>query len=74
MNWTEDKDMTMLIAMAREGVFDSKAGSRERGYAWQAVANSLNCHKSQKFSVSQRSVRDRFNIEEGDLEETHLNG
>ena len=62
MIWTQEKDYIMLIAMAGEGVFDSKAGSRERGNAWQAVADSLNCHEAQRFSVTQRSVRDRYNI------------
>ena len=62
MIWTQEKDYIMLTAMAGEGVFDSKAGTRERGNAWQAVADSLNCHEAQKFSVTQRSVRDRYNI------------
>ena len=33
MIWTQEKDYIMLTAMAGEGVFDSKAGSRERGNA-----------------------------------------
>ena len=45
MIWTQEKDYIMLIAMAGEGVFDSKAGSRERGNAWQAVADSLTAMK-----------------------------
>ena len=59
---TQEKDYIMLTAMAGEGVLDLKAGSRERGNAWQAVADSLNCHEAQRFSVTQRSVRDRYNI------------
>lgn len=62
MTWTEEKDKIMLTAMAGEGVFDTKAGSRERGSTWQAVADSLNCQELQRFNVNQRSVRDRFNI------------
>ena len=62
MTWTDEKDLVMLTAMAGEGVFDAKAGSRERGSAWQSVAASLNCHSAQGFNVNQRSVRDRFNI------------
>ena len=62
MIWTQEKDYIMLTAMAGEGVFDSKAGTRERGNAWQAVADSLNCHEAQRSSVTQRSVRDRYNI------------
>lgn len=61
MTWTDDKDLIMLTAIAGEGVFDTKAGSRERGSSWQAVADCLNCHESHKFTANQRSVRDRFN-------------
>ena len=30
MKWTEEKDVILLIAMAGEGVFQWKHGSRER--------------------------------------------
>ena len=59
MKWTEEKDVILLTAMAGEGVFQWKHGSRERGGAWDVVAKNLNCHK--EFSVNQRSLRDRFN-------------
>lgn len=62
MTWTDEKDFIMLTAMAGEGVFDAKVGSRERGGTWKSVAASLNCHSAQGFNVNQRSVRDRFNI------------
>ena len=61
MVWTEQKYAMMLTAVAGESVFHTKPGSRERGSAWQAVADSLNCHANE-FNVSQRSVRDRFNV------------
>ena len=59
MKWTEEKDVILLTAMAGEGVFQWKHGSRERGSAWDVVAKNLNCQK--EFSVNQRSLRDRFN-------------
>ena len=59
MKWTEEKDVILLTAMAGEGVFQWKHGSRERGGAWDVVAKNLNCQK--EFSVNQRSLRDRFN-------------
>ena len=62
MTWTDEKDFIMLTAMAGEGVFDAKAGSRERGSTWKSVAASLNSHSAQGFNVNQQSVRDRFNI------------
>ena len=59
MKWTEEKDVILLTAMAGEGVFQWKHGSRERGGAWDVVAKNLNSQK--EFSVNQRSLRDRFN-------------
>ena len=62
MTWTDEKDFIMLTAMAGEGVFDAKVGSRQRGTTWKIVAANLNCHSAQGFNVNQRSVGDRFNI------------
>ena len=62
MTWTDEKDFIMLTAMAGEGVFDAKVGSRQRGTTWKIVAANLNCHSAQGFNVNQRSVRDQFNI------------
>ena len=33
MKWTDEKDVILLTAMAGEGVFQWKHGSRERGSA-----------------------------------------
>ena len=42
MVWTKEKNVKLLRAVAAEGVFiNRKAGSRERGALWQAVASSL---------------------------------
>ena len=38
MKWTEEKDVILLTAMAGEGVFQCKHGSRERGGAWDVEA------------------------------------
>ena len=38
MKWTDEKDVILLTAMAGEGVFQWKYGSRERGSAWDVVA------------------------------------
>lgn len=60
MVWTASKDLSLLRAIAAEGIFVStKAGSRERGSAWLNVASALEaeCH-----NVTARSVRDRYNI------------
>ena len=42
MVWTVSKDLSLLRAIAAEGIFvDAKAGSRERGAAWLNVAPAL---------------------------------
>ena len=39
---TESKDLSLLKAIAAEGVFiNTKAGSRERGAAWLNVASAI---------------------------------
>ena len=60
MVWTERKDLSLLRAIAAEGVFvNTKAGSRERGTAWLNVASAL---VAESLTVTSRSVRDRYNI------------
>ena len=59
MNWTEEKDIMLLKEMGGQGIFEYKAGSRERGAVWQVIASNLNCHKD-LFDVTARGVRDRF--------------
>lgn len=60
MVWTESKDLSLLRAMAAEGIFVStKAGSRERGSAWLNVASAL---EAEAVTVTARSVRDRYHI------------
>ena len=59
MVWSDAKDYVMLKEVAGLGVFDSKPRSRERGTAWQNVANKLNSLPN--FTVNRRAVRDRFN-------------
>ena len=59
MTWAENKDIFLMREMGAEGIFQYKAGSRERGNVWQVIANNLNQHEG--FEVTARSVRDRFN-------------
>ena len=60
MVWTEAKDLSLLKAIAAEGIFvNTKAGSRERGAAWLNVATAL---IAESLTVTVRSVRDRYHI------------
>ena len=48
--------------MGGQGLFQYKAGSRERGRVGQVIANNLNCHKNLFDGVTPRGVRDRFTL------------
>ena len=60
MTWNEARDLMLTREVAANGVFTHKQGSRERGNAWQSVADNLNHHSN--FHVTNRSIRDRFNL------------
>ena len=53
-----------IVLLAREILvakpFDYKFGSRERGQAWDKVAESLNLVQQIRFTVDQRGVRERY--------------
>ena len=61
MVWSDAKDLLMLTAVASEGVFTHKQGSREWGSAWQRAASTLNAQESD-FTLTARSVRDCFQV------------
>ena len=58
--WTKQHDIMLAreILVARPFVF--KFGSRERGQAWDKVAEALNTFKQLRFHVDQRGVRERY--------------
>lgn len=62
MTWNERKDIFLLKEIAAEGVFSHKYLSRERGSAWQTVAENLNANLQDFQELTSRSVRDRFTI------------
>ena len=61
MYCSEEKDIMLLKEMGEQGIFQYKAGSRERGAVWQVIASNLNCHKD-LFDVTARGERDRFTL------------
>ena len=58
MTWYEEKDLTLMREILGSDIFSFKAGSRERGNAWQHIAETLNLLEG--FVVTSRSVRDHF--------------
>ena len=60
MKWNEEKDLLLMREIAAKGIFQNKAGSRERGNIWQEIATNLNNYE--EFVVTLRGVRDRFSV------------
>lgn len=61
MNWIEDKDELLMRQITGVGIFENKAGSKERGKAWQETADTLN--KDEHFAtLTARGARDRFTL------------
>ena len=60
MNWTFQHDVMLCREILVVEPFRFKHGSRERGQAWEKIANSLNDIERPKFNVDQRAVRDHF--------------
>lgn len=48
--------------MGGQGVFEYKAGSRERRGVWQVIASTLNCRNDLFHGLTSRGVRDRFTL------------
>ena len=60
MNWTFQHGVMLCREILVVEPFRFKHGSRERGQAWEKIANFLNEIERPKFNVDQRAVRDHF--------------
>ena len=69
MRWTKDYDLLLLKEILLFEPYSQKRRSQERGHVWERTAESLNGQREDKilFKVSQRSVRDRFNVLKNNL-------
>lgn len=61
-NWIGEKDLLLLKEMGGQGVFEYKAGSRERRGVWQVIASTLNCRNDLFHGLNSREVRDRSTL------------
>ena len=60
MVWTKDHDVLLIREILVFRPFTFKFGSRERGQAWDKIADTLNTVQQVRFSVDQRGVRERY--------------
>jgi len=62
MLWSELQDELLLRECIVVQPYLYKQQTRERGSAWTRISESLNGIAELKFYVTQRSVRERFNL------------
>ena len=60
MVWTRQHDVMLAREILVARPFAFKFGSRERGQAWDKVAEALNSVQQLRFNVDQRGVRERY--------------
>ena len=71
MKWTNGNYAILGKKVMLFEVWKFKAGSRERGNCLDRIAESLTLIKEPLFNVSQKSIRDRLRLLEGDFEKKY---
>ena len=60
MVWTREHDVLLARDILVAKPFSFKFGSRERGQAWDKVAEAVNLVQHLRFNVDQKGVRERY--------------
>ena len=62
MKWTKGHDELLVNEILLFEPYTYKEGTLEHGNIWNNIAESLNQVKQPAFSVTKRSVKDRYNL------------
>ena len=62
MKWTEKHDIYFCREMLLLRPYQFKPGSKESGNAWSSIASDLGELQEVSFTVTQKSVRDRYRL------------
>ena len=62
MTWAEEHNDLLICEMYLFEPWKYKKGSKERGEMWEKISNSLNYLDKPTFNVTQKSVRDHYNL------------
>lgn len=62
MTWAEEHNDMLIREMYLFEPWKYKKGSKERGEMWEKISDSLNCLDKPTFNVTQKSVRDHYNL------------
>ena len=62
MEWSEAHDILLCREIRFKEPYQHRKGSSDRGKVWSEIAESLNGSAEPTFKVTQRSVRERYNL------------
>lgn len=62
MAWTDEHNDLLVREMYLLEPWNYKKGSQQRGNIWEQISDSLNDLDNPKFNVTQKSVRDHYNL------------
>ncbi|XP_028413114.1 uncharacterized protein LOC114535973 [Dendronephthya gigantea] len=62
MSWTDENNDILIREMYLLEPWNYKKGSQQRGTIWEQISDSLNDLDNPKFYVTQKSVRDHYNL------------
>ena len=62
MVWTNDHDEMLCREILVQEPYNYKPNTPQRGEIWKNIAAELNENRDMRFSVSHRSVRERYNL------------
>ena len=60
MKWKFEQDVILFREILGIEPLNYRYGSRERGQAWEKIAQNLNQSANPKFNLDQRAVRDHY--------------
>ena len=71
MQWTWEHDILLCREVLAQEVYNQKLGTNEAGRLWDEIAKKLRGCQTVRFksNLSQRAVRERFNLIQGRFKE-----
>ena len=64
MIWTAQHEKILLREILTYEPFNHKSGTVQRGESWKLIAESLNSLDEAKYTITHRSVREKYTVME----------
>ena len=74
MIWTAQHEEILLREILTYESFNHKSGTVQRGESWKLIVESLNSLDEPKYTVTHRSVREKYTVMEKKLYKTYKFG